>query len=94
MLSSKQLNWHINCLLIVDFVQMYILSNIFYSLKSFFSSVCDPPASLEHGTVLISSDKLTASYSCDVGYSLSGPEIRQCRTNGSWWDGTSPACSK
>ncbi|XP_053399292.1 CUB and sushi domain-containing protein 3-like [Mercenaria mercenaria] len=55
---------------------------------------CDLPPSVDNGAVTVSSDKLTSTYSCDVGYTLSGPDVRHCRTNGSWWDGTDPVCSE
>lgn len=32
----------------------------------------------------------TATYSCDTGYRLMGPIVRECQANGMWSGGTSP----
>ena len=55
-------------------------------------SVCVSPTPPSHGSV--ESDGLLANYSCDNGYSLSGASIRICDSNGVWWNGAAPTCSK
>lgn len=47
----------------------------------------------DHGYISISGDQLTATYNCDVGYTLAGSDVRQCRTDGSGWSDMDPVCS-
>ena len=65
--------------------------------------VCEALELLEDGSVTYSvgeGDPLvfgtSATYSCDIGYSLMGEEIRTCGGNGSSvtgeWNGTEPTC--
>ena len=65
--------------------------------------VCETLELLEDGSVTYSvgeGDPLvfgtSATYSCDIGYSLMGEEIRTCGGNGSSvtgeWNGTEPTC--
>ena len=37
---------------------------------------------------------MTASYTCDIGYSLQGVATRECMQDGTGWDTASPTCSK
>ncbi|WAQ98147.1 SVEP1-like protein [Mya arenaria] len=54
--------------------------------------VCEPPPSLQNGETIISADGLTARYSCQSGYSLSGPTTRVCQSDGTAWTDEDPFC--
>ncbi|WAQ98163.1 SVEP1-like protein, partial [Mya arenaria] len=54
--------------------------------------VCDVPTNLNNGSVDVSSDGMTATFSCDVGLSLSGAQSSVCDTLGSGWDAAWPTC--
>ena len=59
-----------------------------------FISECIPPLSPGNGSVQISLNGETASYSCDVGYTLNGSAERQCSDNGMGWSDSDPICGK
>ena len=54
--------------------------------------MCEDPNIPINGS--ISSDGITVSYSCDVGYSVEGDRLRSCGNDSSGWRGTDPTCSK
>ena len=56
--------------------------------------MCEVPASVDNGTVSVSADRQTVTYSCDVGWSLDGAAQRQCQTGGLGWTGAPPHCGQ
>ena len=54
---------------------------------------CGPLTSPSHGQVSATSTTFgsVASYICDTGYNLQGPDIRTCQVDGIW-SGTNPTC--
>ena len=54
--------------------------------------VCEEPALPTNGAVELSEDRLTLSFFCDVGFSLSGSEVLLCQTGGAKWNDISPTC--
>ena len=46
------------------------------------------------GYVTLSEDKMTASFSCEPGYTLSGHNILTCLGDGNGWNYDLPTCSK
>lgn len=53
--------------------------------------VCNTPTNITDGTVAVN-DQNTATYTCDLWFSLSGPSVRYCLTNGSGWSDSNPVC--
>ena len=43
---------------------------------------------------MLNNSGMTASYTCDIGYSLQGVATRECMQDGTGWDTASPTCSK
>ncbi|XP_052791545.1 CUB and sushi domain-containing protein 3-like [Mya arenaria] len=54
--------------------------------------VCESPAAPDQGAVSLSADNMTATFRCDVGYVISGSDVRECSSVGLGWDGTQPTC--
>lgn len=54
--------------------------------------VCEEPALSTNGTVELSEDRLVMTFSCDVGFSLSGSEVLLCQPEGAKWNDISPTC--
>ncbi|XP_045204681.2 sushi, von Willebrand factor type A, EGF and pentraxin domain-containing protein 1-like isoform X2 [Mercenaria mercenaria] len=52
---------------------------------------CQSPASIQNGYMTDNGE--TATYTCDVGYSLDGTTSRTCAADGSGWSGTDPVCN-
>ena len=57
-------------------------------------TACKEPTTPENGTVVISTVGLRdlATYSCDINFTLNGSSVRQCGSNGEYWDGSDPVC--
>lgn len=55
-------------------------------------SVCDPPLSPSNGRVDISVDKMTATFACDLEYTLVGMTTATCQNNSSGWNTSVPKC--
>ncbi|KAL4230224.1 Sushi [Mactra antiquata] len=54
--------------------------------------VCNHPGSLDNGNVTITTDDLTSIYTCNIGYTISGPSTRTCSDDGSGWSDEQPSC--
>ena len=65
-----------------------------YKTCNCFSAVCNTPASPSNGDIWVSSDGMTVTYSCDLGYTLQGETSNTCNTDGSGWLHGQPSCSK
>ncbi|XP_052808441.1 fibropellin-1-like isoform X2 [Mya arenaria] len=52
---------------------------------------CGVVASPNNGAVVISGDKLTATFTCDAGFKINGAGTRTCVDN-TGWDGADPTC--
>ncbi|KAH3840535.1 hypothetical protein DPMN_113985, partial [Dreissena polymorpha] len=80
----------------LDGVAMVTCAGSGNSASSWDSSIptckCDPAASLANGTMTTSPDGRTMTYTCNMGYSLAGPNSRLCTTNGTGWSGSQPSC--
>ena len=59
------------------------------------SVVCPEPSPSENESVVISTNGSVsvASFACDIGFSISGPQQLECRANG-LWDNIQPICGK
>lgn len=57
-----------------------------------FVSVCNPFVSPSNGSVYLSDNGMTATISCDVGFTLNGNTNSSCLQDGSGWDNTVPVC--
>ena len=54
--------------------------------------VCKEPEIPLNGSLLYSEDKLSVTYSCDVGFSASGTTDQTCQPEGPGWTDTPPTC--
>ena len=54
--------------------------------------VCKEPEIPQNGSLLYSEDRLSVTYSCDVGFSASGTTDQTCQPEGPGWTDTPPAC--
>ena len=79
----EKVNGTANPACLARFSNLYIFST---------SAECDSPDPLNNGDVDVSNDGLTASYTCNLGYSLNGHISRSCSIDGSWWSGSKPNC--
>lgn len=61
---------------------------------NFLQTGCGTPLAPSNGMVEVNSDGSVATYTCDVGFTLSGLESRNCQTADATWEGTDPTCSK
>ena len=55
---------------------------------------CIEPSTPAFGRLELVNDNTTTKYTCEIGYTLSGPAERHCMEDGSGWDGVDPECSK
>ena len=65
------------------------------TLLNYFLECATLPPTIDSGsvdTVLTSTGILTAVYSCNVGYYLTGNQTLLCTATGEW-DGTPPTCT-
>ena len=60
--------------------------------NSFFIQGCSPPPSPSNGARVVSADGHQANYSCDVGFSLKGLQIRNCVLTTAEWEDVDPEC--
>ena len=68
--------------------QTPVLIYLLHGLISF--TVCNSPPTLLNGN--ITSDGMTATYTCEQGYSMNGTQTRVCRQDGTGWNGEPPTC--
>ena len=54
--------------------------------------MCQAPAKPLFGNLTISEDRMTASFTCELGYTLNGDANLVCMANGNGWNGTAPTC--
>ena len=80
------------------YLSLTLFSYSFYCLAiavlNYFASlilVCQSPITPDHGNV--NADGSTASYTCDLGYTISGVTSRTCSSAGTGWSETDPTCS-
>lgn len=52
--------------------------------------VCNSPSSPANGNVV--ADGTTATYTCTIGYTISGPSSRTCQPDSTGWSGANPSC--
>ena len=71
---------------------MLYLSSIGSKINFVFYSVCDILYQPSNGKLSVSENGYRVTYSCHLGYTLSGNMTRQCLTNGTGWDGQDPVC--
>ena len=45
-----------------------------------------------NGSVVFEEDRLSVTFSCDVGFSLSGTTVQTCQPEGPSWTDTPPTC--
>lgn len=45
-----------------------------------------------NGSITLSTDRLSVTYNCDVGSTLSGTYTQICQPGGSNWNGLAPTC--
>ena len=57
-------------------------------------SVCEPPPVPDNGNFVLSNYNQTVTFTCNLGYILSGSSVRICNTDGSRWSGIQPSCGK
>lgn len=57
-------------------------------------SVCDSPQIPDNGSVEVSLDGRSASYFCDMGFTLSGESTVLCSNDGTGWSSVAPVCGK
>lgn len=93
------LTWPMNCMWqkkVESFINVWCKRiYIFKSLKNvLLYLVCDIPSPIDHGNLTILPNDTVVLYSCEVGYTLNGSSIRVCQSDGSGWDGKTPACGK
>ena len=55
-------------------------------------SGCAQPPALDNGILVVSNDGYQANYTCNLGYSLKGLQIRQCLLATSKWEDMDPEC--
>ena len=58
----------------------------------FWFSECELPTSPDNGSLAVSNNGYTVTYSCNVGYSLNGDVTRTCQGSGQSWNGSPPSC--
>ena len=61
---------------------------------NFFYLVCKTPASPLHGSFLLGDDKMSATFTCEPGYTLSGHSMVSCLPEGKGWNYEFPHCSE
>ena len=83
-------------LYLVSFLVYYILIESNLKLYCFYLQLagCDPPNRPVNGNISLSSNALTVTYSCDLGYTLSGTSERLCQDDGTGWSDIQPSCCK
>ena len=73
--------------------QLYVQFNIaLYTIASHFLEGTGCPELQDPANGEVTSDGLTATYTCDEGFSLMGDQVRQCSSEGEW-SGEEPTCS-
>ncbi|XP_052281195.1 P-selectin-like [Dreissena polymorpha] len=67
-----------------------------YSLRNvtMATSICTPPRNVTNGSISVSSDGMTLTYSCNQGYTVNGSTMAACHTDGSGWSTVAPNCVK
>ena len=72
-------------------------SNFYYSISTFclFKGCASPPTPTG-GTLVVSTDGFQANYTCDLGFSLKGLQVRQCLlvTSSAEWEDVDPECGR
>ena len=81
-------------LLRTNMQKFLLFTFIFQQHVTYFLTECNTPANPVHGSVSVSENSSVASYSCDVGYSISGTVERLCQTDGQGWSEAQPVCGK
>ena len=79
-------NLHCCVFIIICFCAFSLMNN------SFFIQGCSPPPSPSSGARMVSADGHQAHYSCDVGFSLKGLQIRNCVLTTAEWEDVDPEC--
>ena len=52
------------------------------------------PETPVNGSLTVSADGETVTYTCDVEYNLIGDSVRHCGNDGTGWTGVNPNCGK
>ena len=65
-----------------------------FNFVYFLISVCNPPQAPVNGDLRIPDEYFTAVYTCQTGYTINGPSLRTCQSDGSGWSGDDPICGK
>ena len=69
---------------------MYLI--VYKHVRTYMTDLCSPLMDPTNGKVDCSDDN-TCTFSCDVGFTLSGDAVRRCQEDGTW-SGTQPTCSQ
>lgn len=76
--------------------RMYLLaySNHYFYWHTFCYLACQEPDAPENGNVMVTRMGLRdyAIYTCNTNFTIRGPSMRQCGTNGEYWNGSDPTC--
>ncbi|KAL4229789.1 hypothetical protein ACF0H5_010180 [Mactra antiquata] len=57
------------------------------------SCLCVSPSVPTNGSVILSANLSMVTYSCDLGFTINGPEVRYCETDGTGWTSLDPTCT-
>ena len=55
-------------------------------------SVCNSPPPPENGYISSQDGNTTAIYTCKSGFTIDGPSVRTCQSDGTGWTETDPIC--
>lgn len=84
----------IQCLTLIMFCILFCYT-CYFVIHVCLTDGCDSPVSPDGGYYNLSTDGSVtmATYSCNIGYTVSGQRISHCQDDGSW-NVTVPSCSK